>query len=852
MATSTAAESRALALPPGTYAYLQDATSGKVQVIVGPGKINIKEDQDIPIRYRSGEFEPCGLGQARCNHIRADKTQYVVLHNPAFGSDGKLLFPARGTAATQDQPQLNYGETVNIPGNISFALWPEQSAEVVTRHELDYNQYLLVRVIDGVAAKKNWAHASVQTVEGETAETAPDIDFTTGALNIVKGTQYKYFIPCTGLEVLREVHHSNVSPPDEYVREAISLENMQFCILLDQNGSKRYERGPQVVFPKPTEAFWINEKGDKIFRAYELSERSGVYVMVTTDYTDKDTGVAYKAGQKLFITGKDVIYYPRAEHAVIKYGEHARHYATAVPPGEGRYVLNRLTGKIRLVIGPDMILLNPELEVFVRRVMTPVQCTDYWPGNTMVLQHNLKLSGQAAQGQNYVEDEALTTSAALMSFTGESASFGMRGTKSTATPRSMPAAGAPTTADVVRRGTSYTEPRTITLNTKLDGAVVVDVWPGYAVTVVDKRGGRKVVQGHNTVILEYDETLEVLQLSTGKPKNTDHLERTVYLNVLNNKVSDGVVVHTADHVEVQLKLSYRVNFEGDPAKWFSVSNYVKLMCDHCRSILKGAIRKQSIKTFYADPVSVIRDLILGASAGDGTPRKGMSFEENGMRILDVDILGITIANNAIGQELDRAQYDALTKTLQLENKTRELEMAKQMELLTQQSLTAVAETDALKNKLALATIEMKKSLDTIQLAARIELEQKRMEIEVASEAITDFESASELAREKATQDQQLAFEQAQQALRLQAISAETQAVVDRFNASGESMAQFAATIADAKVREAFIAAVVALNPISGGTFIQTIEKALPGLGGAVGKELQKLAGNAKSTIGAGA
>ena len=261
----------------------------------------------------------------------------------------------------------------------------------------------------------------------------------------------------------------------------------------------------------------------------------------------------------------------------------------------------------------------------------------------MVLQHNLKLSGQAAQGQNYVEDEALTTSAALMSFTGESASFGMRGTKSTATPRSMPAAGAPSTADVVRRGTSYTEPRTITLNTKLDGAVVVDVWPGYAVTVVDKRGGRKVVQGHNTVILEYDETLEVLQLSTGKPKNTDHLERTVYLNVLNNKVSDGVVVHTADHVEVQLKLSYRVNFEGDPAKWFSVSNYVKLMCDHCRSILKGAIRKQSIKTFYADPVSVIRDLILGASAGDGTPRKGMSFEENGMRILDVDILGITIA-----------------------------------------------------------------------------------------------------------------------------------------------------------------------------------------------------------------
>ena len=39
------------------------------------------------------------------------------------------------------------------------------------------------------------------------------------------------------------------------MRDALTLERLEYCILVDQNGKKRYERGPQVVFPEPTEAF---------------------------------------------------------------------------------------------------------------------------------------------------------------------------------------------------------------------------------------------------------------------------------------------------------------------------------------------------------------------------------------------------------------------------------------------------------------------------------------------------------------------------------------------------------------------------------------------------------------------
>jgi hypothetical protein len=39
-----------------------------------------------------------------------------------------------------------------------------------------------------------------------------------------------------------------------------------------------------------------------------------------------------------------MIYFPRPEHVIIRYGEHKNdiHYAVAIPKGEGRYVLKTL------------------------------------------------------------------------------------------------------------------------------------------------------------------------------------------------------------------------------------------------------------------------------------------------------------------------------------------------------------------------------------------------------------------------------------------------------------------------------------------------------------------------------
>ena len=70
----------------------------------------------------------------------------------------------------------------------------------------------------------------------------------------------------------------------QFVRDAETLERLEFCILLNENGDKRYETGPKVVFSEPTETF-VAQSGTRKGRAIELNAISGVYVKVIAQYT---------------------------------------------------------------------------------------------------------------------------------------------------------------------------------------------------------------------------------------------------------------------------------------------------------------------------------------------------------------------------------------------------------------------------------------------------------------------------------------------------------------------------------------------------------------------------------------
>jgi major vault protein len=337
-------QKRDLVLPPGSYAYMQDVTKGVVKTYTGPTVIN-PTAQERPVIYDAGTFRAAAsLEDAMRISPLAAEGYYVILRNPAKGNK----HPEEGSA--QPSAEQEIGRTIIVPGPATFALWPGQSAEVVEGHHLRSNQYLLVRVYNEDEARRNWSKAVVKPVDGaeQAAQvaSAPPPDLTVGKQLIIRGTEVSFYIPPTGIEVVRDGEH--------YGREALTLERLEYAILVDENGKKRYEVGPQVVFPLPTERF-VEARDDggrpgKKFRAVELNEIQGLHIKVIADYTEG--GVVHRAGDELFITGKDTaIYFPREEHSAIKYDGKAKHFATAIPAGEARYVMNRLTGEIRTVRG---------------------------------------------------------------------------------------------------------------------------------------------------------------------------------------------------------------------------------------------------------------------------------------------------------------------------------------------------------------------------------------------------------------------------------------------------------------------------------------------------------------------
>ena len=765
-------------LAPNEYIFISDQSSGKFKIAVGPSTTSLAGTEN-PVYYNrdSRRFLKCNSRDAIQLFPFADENSYVVLQNPAC--EGEKPHP---NDKVNDIARLKYGSRININGPTTFALWPGQVADVIQGHQLRSNQYLIVKVYNGEEAKKNWDAAVIRPADptpdtiipdaaseasslGEeikelgneqetessesqasedeikSADSIPDLVtgkllvIVTGKLLVIKGSEVSFYIPPTGIEVV----------PDKdgmYVRNAVTLERLEYCILLDESGDKRYVRGPAVVFPKPTEVF-VEKSGVRKFRAIELSEISGVYIKVIAPY--KEGVREYKEGQELFITGKDqMIYFPREEHALIKYDDKEIHHAIAIPAGEARYVMDRLQGKISLKKGPCMFLPDPRSEVVVKKILEEKMLRLMYPGNSDALNHNANLrrlkksiATDDAYARGFERKKKGFTSNVMASALSSDMYM-----ESSFEPEEVASFAA---GDEVNRKTSYTPPRTLTLNTKYDGAVTVNVWTGYAIQVVSKSGQRRVVVGPQTVLLEYDESLEVVELSTGTPKTDEAPIKTVYLRVKNNQVSDRVQAETKDLVDVQIEVSYKCDFEDAPEKWFNVENYVKFLTDRLRSVIRNAVKKYGIEEINDRVIDIVRDTVLGEKGEED--RKGFFFKENGMKVSDVEVLGIGIGDHRISDLLVNSQHQVVQETPENAKRKRSLEITRSIEKIKQETLDVQSVTTEKENELKIKELQKEKEI----------LEQET-ENEVTEQSLKDKISDSELARDKKEKDQHLNYE----------------------------------------------------------------------------------------------
>lgn len=684
-----------LVLDPSQYAYVLDKTKGNISCWVGPCKTSLStSDSLVRFNERTKKFESCNYDDAINSFACVPENWYAILKNPVEGDK----YPAAGTANTTPEKML-IGRKVNICGPTSFALYPGQMAKVIRGHALRSNQYLLARVYEAKSASAS--DGEVLDSEGNKIETKTN--YVNGQILVIKGTEVSFYIPPTGIEVIPVDNDAR----NGYVREAVTLERLEYCILKDEDGNKRYVHGPEVVFPKPTETFVASASGSYIFRAIELSKISGIYAKVIAEYTD-EKGVLHPVGEELFITGEDqMIYYPRPEHAIINYDNKIMHHAIAIPEGEGRYIMNRLTGEIATKRGPAMYLPDPRTEVVVKRKLTPTQCELWYPGNTEAQIYNHELTEKS------VEKSLRTINTdSLYAFQTVS--------NSVSTLANLEAKAN------ISRGTSYTKPRTITLDNKYEGVVSIDVWTGYAVNVISKDGSRKVVRGPQTILLDYDQTLEVLLMSTGKPKNSDRAMSTVFLRHENNKVSDIINVETKDFVTAEVRVSYCVDFDEEAqSKWFNVENYVQYLCDRQRSLIKRAAKKYTIEEFYQNYADIVRNVAIDADKERGEGAKvGRYFSENGMRVYDCEVLSIKV-ERSISDLLEEHQFEMVQKALDLTDAERRVSVAKAL-------AAAEKEEQELRTTQLLHKLELRKKEELENLNLQAELARKKEAEKLAS------------------------------------------------------------------------------------------------------------------------
>ena len=702
-----------LVLSTNEFVFIQSKTNGQIKTYTGPIMVTISAQESMVVfNSKTKRFEETGdFEKARQIFTSAPEGWYVVLKNPAKDSTHP------DAAKAMNSPELNIGKKINVAGPCSFSLYPGQMTKVIQGHRLRSNQYLIARVYDADAASKSVA--TIVDAEGKEVETTTAKYFV-GQLLVIKGTEVSFYMPPTGIEVIAD--------NGEYVRDAVTLERLEYVILKDESGSKRYVSGPSVVFPEPTETFVEsgNKKGGVIFRALELSPISGIYVKVIADYED-ETG-KHKTGEELFITGNDqMIYYPRPEHALIQYDGKYMHHAIAIPEGEGRYVLNRLTGEIKTVTGPAMYLPDPRTEVVVKRKLSKRECELFYPGNREVLEYNQGLSEIATEKLARSGKANAITDAINCAYSTANATDSLAIFEATAN---------------ISRGVSYTKPRTITLDTKYDGVVSIDVWTGYAVCVVSKSGKREVVVGPATRLLNYDETLQPISTSEGD---------TVFLKLNNNKITDVINAQTSDYVDVQVKLTYNVDFNGDKSKWFEVDNYTRFVTDYMRNAIKIAIKDYDIQNFYADSTAIIRAEVLDEETGVHT------FKNNGAVITDVEVVSVSV-ERSVAELLEQHQEEILSKSLELADADAKMQV-----------VTALAEVEKKEADLAAANklykLELDQKFKEEQLSKEEAIKTKlRAAAEAENKAKADMQEVlaaindATIAREKAQRDAEIEYQ----------------------------------------------------------------------------------------------
>jgi len=538
-------------------------------------------------------------------------------------------------------PKLRVGQRIIIPGSITPTYIPPTGIEVVVE-----NIQVATEETDTFSPRdviKRKIYSGILKIE-ELKDILKKEDFSDSDISEAVDSSYRGYCRNSEKEVaLFEAIKGELSSGDQSllanilqrtaptangataVREAVVLGPTEFCVLFDEDGKPKNHKGPGRVFPGPYDRFRTDGSRNRIYDAYHLRGDRGLLLRVvaesiSNDELQKQLPVGsgdqldkenYVKGDEIFIGGFDAYLVPSNSIEVIN-------PETRLPnignDHEGIYVQ---------AIGVDQ-----KSGVYVADVST---------GNVKLEKGEKKLLLDPRREKHIKR----RIPGRLWNL-------------------------------IIGQG----EPH------KKTGQQIVDspwalsvVIPNNEAVMITSKDGRRVVVGPCMELLEYEEWLEVLTFSKGRPKTEDNFLETCYLRVKGNRITDQFIIETSDFVQILIDVSYGVEFVGetqdDKSKWFNYKNYVWLLCNNLRSRLKLAARRETLDDIYSEIPEFVRGTILGHKSEEGKHRPGLKFDENNMLVNEVEVLSIIIPDTEIEQAMNKANRKFVT--IQIEDKLKQAE-----------------------------------------------------------------------------------------------------------------------------------------------------------------------------------
>lgn len=458
------------------------------------------------------------------------------------------------------------------------------------------------------------------------------------------------------------------------VREAVVLGEKEFCVILDADGKRQIKQGPARVFPGPYDTFLNKGSNNRVYNAYELLPQRALWLRFISAIAKEQLNQRLPRGVKL-----EAEHYHPGDELVLT-GVNSFFF-----PFNEIEILHPLTGQPH--VG------NDHSDVFIDAIgidqKSGIYVRDLSSGEVRLIRGK----------QSYLVDPRKEVH--------------ITRTISTEDWNLWVATSEP--HKVTNR--SITTPWAISINIPHNMAIMAA-----------SADGQRVIQGPCVDLLLYQETLVALSLSTGTPKNDNKKLRTVFLRTVGNLISDIIRVETSDFVQVDVRVSYRVNFNPEhKERWFNHEDYIGVLTDHLRSLVRSRCRSLSLSDLWPNLSTIIRDIILGERQ-EGGGRKGRLFEENGMHVVEVEVLASEILDKEIARLLESVQRESVSLHISDRQTSEQLRSEKLRHNIERERLELRKEAQERQSKVDEVFRELENNAALSKLRASLQTEREKAEL----------------------------------------------------------------------------------------------------------------------------